>query len=177
VVWAVSKTCQTDNLGELLLDGDRADMDVATEFDTFGLLVTAEPHFMVHAPSRFVVLELKEAHSKVRYAGFTGIYNFTRQSLAGLKEANEDVENGLQQAITALRLAQRAGAQEFAPREFDQAQRALDSIVANAHSAPTQLKSTDAEVRNAVRLAVEAETLAHDRALAGSPASRFDFCR
>jgi len=128
---------------------------------------------MVRAPSNFVVLELEEAGAKVQYDAFTGVYNFKRDSLSGLKEADGDVENGVQQALTAIRLAQRANAAEFAPQEFDEAQRALDSIVAISNGTATGSKRTDAMARDAVRLAVEAENIARARALAGIPGSRF----
>src|SRR5437764_12422127 len=32
-------------------------LDVTTPLQTFALIVTAEPHFLVHVPSRMVVLE------------------------------------------------------------------------------------------------------------------------
>jgi hypothetical protein len=173
VVWLVAENGQTDNVGELLLNGDQAEVDFAIELSTFGILVTAEPHFMVRAPSHFVVMEFKDANQKVQYEGFTGVYNFKRDSLAGLKEAKGDVRSGVQQALTALRLAQKANAPEFAPEEFDEAKRAFDSIVVITNHGTAGSKNEDEKARDAVRLAVDAETVARQRALAGMPRSGF----
>src|SRR5213079_1411147 len=45
------------NLGEVLLDGDHSKMQVTTDLQTFGLVVTAEPYFGVTQPSDVVVME------------------------------------------------------------------------------------------------------------------------
>lgn len=72
VVWAVTPEGLTDNLGELrphknpyvnvwLLDKIpqprrwEGMLETATRFRTFGLVVTAEPHFLVQSPSRRVI--------------------------------------------------------------------------------------------------------------------------
>src|SRR2546430_11736163 len=60
VLWAISPDGHVDNLGEIKRSGSGlidSKIDVTTPLQTFALLVTAEPHFLVHAPSRMVVLE------------------------------------------------------------------------------------------------------------------------
>src|ERR1041385_2485333 len=60
VLWAISPEGRADNLGELKRSGSQfvnSKVDVTTTFETFALIVTAEPHFMVRSPSRMVVLE------------------------------------------------------------------------------------------------------------------------
>lgn len=57
VMWAITPEGRPENLGEVMLDGDRARLQAATELQTFGILVTAEPYYAVSQPSDMVVLE------------------------------------------------------------------------------------------------------------------------
>ena len=60
VLWAISPDGNVDNLGEIKRSGSAivdSKIDVTTPLQTFALIVTAEPHFLVRAPSRMVVLE------------------------------------------------------------------------------------------------------------------------
>jgi len=58
VLWAVSPEGQTDRLGEIITNANNeGKLDVSTSFQTFGLLVTAEPYFAVSKPSPVVVME------------------------------------------------------------------------------------------------------------------------
>jgi len=57
VLWAITPEGRTANLGEVVLQGDHADLLSTTDLQTFGLLVTAEPYFSVTRPSDVVVAE------------------------------------------------------------------------------------------------------------------------
>ncbi|HEV2762879.1 MAG TPA: hypothetical protein VGV38_07790, partial [Pyrinomonadaceae bacterium] len=60
VLWAVSPEGRTDNLGEIKRGGSflvNSKLDATTPLQTFAMIVTAEPHFLVRGPSRMVVLE------------------------------------------------------------------------------------------------------------------------
>src|SRR5437773_3958697 len=60
VLWAISPDGHVDNLGEIKRSGSGlvdSKIDVTTPLQTFALIVTAEPHFLVHSPSRMVVME------------------------------------------------------------------------------------------------------------------------
>src|SRR5271170_2134566 len=58
VLWAVTPQGRPKNLGEVLLNGgDNSHMEVTTDLQTFGLIVTAEPYFAVTQPSDMVVME------------------------------------------------------------------------------------------------------------------------
>ena len=46
VLWVVSPEGQVDNAGEFILQGNRSKLNVSTPLTTFGLFVTAEPHFL-----------------------------------------------------------------------------------------------------------------------------------
>jgi outer membrane protein OmpA-like peptidoglycan-associated protein len=58
VLWAITPEGRPVNLGEVLLDGNnRGVLDVSTDLQAFGLIVTAEPYFAVTQPSNVVVVE------------------------------------------------------------------------------------------------------------------------
>ncbi|MGI8786119.1 MAG: OmpA family protein, partial [Acidobacteriota bacterium] len=57
VMWAVTPEGRATNLGEMLLNGTESKLNVTTELQAFGLIVTAEPHFGVTRPSNQVVME------------------------------------------------------------------------------------------------------------------------
>jgi outer membrane protein OmpA-like peptidoglycan-associated protein len=58
VLWAISPEGRPVNLGEVLLDGaGNSKLDVTSDLQSFGLIVTAEPYFAVTQPSDVVVME------------------------------------------------------------------------------------------------------------------------
>src|ERR1700682_1491081 len=57
VLWAITPEGRPKNLGEVLLNGTNSKMEVTTDFQTFGLIVTADPYFAVTQPSDVVVME------------------------------------------------------------------------------------------------------------------------
>ena len=61
VLWAVSPQGRPVNLGEVTLDHGNAHLKAATDLQTFGMIVTAEPYFAVTAPGNMVVMESSPA--------------------------------------------------------------------------------------------------------------------
>jgi outer membrane protein OmpA-like peptidoglycan-associated protein len=57
VMWAITPEGRAMNLGEVLLNGTNSKLNVTTELQSFGLIVTAEPYFAVTQPSDVVVME------------------------------------------------------------------------------------------------------------------------
>src|SRR5262249_31759165 len=57
VMWAVTPEGRATNLGEVILNGTESKLNVTTELQAFGLIVTAEPYFAVSQPSDVVVME------------------------------------------------------------------------------------------------------------------------
>ena len=57
VLWAITPEGRATNLGEVVLQGDHADLLSTTDLQSFGLIVTAEPYFAVTQPSDVVVAE------------------------------------------------------------------------------------------------------------------------
>ncbi len=170
VLWIASPEGHVDNAGEFILEGNRSKLNVSTPLETFGMFVTAEPHFLVRTPSRFVVLEntrptrdiapLKT--SQIEYRGYEGVYNYSQETLVQDPEAKGEVRVELRQARTAVELAERAGAAEFAPQELARAREAL-SRTGDALEARSGRTVVSESGREAVRLAVEAQKLAEER--------------
>ena len=57
VLWAISSDGRPQNLGELELSGNKANLDVSSGFQSFGMIVTAEPYYSVSEPSDVIVLQ------------------------------------------------------------------------------------------------------------------------
>jgi outer membrane protein OmpA-like peptidoglycan-associated protein len=171
VLWIVSPEGQVDNVGELILQGNRSKLDVSTPFETFGMMVSAEPHFLVSLPSRFVVLENTEPTvnigplkvSELRYRGHQGIYRFDNESLTEVAEAKGEQRTHIESARAAVALAERAGASQFAPAELSKAREALDAAerrYREGTSGPNEMLVA----HEVIRLAVDAEQAAVRRA-------------
>jgi outer membrane protein OmpA-like peptidoglycan-associated protein len=56
VLWSVSPDGRASNLGALTLKGTSASISASTRLSTFGLAVTAEPHYAVTIPSDVAIL-------------------------------------------------------------------------------------------------------------------------
>lgn len=171
-LWAVTPEGHVDNVGEFILRGNDSRLHVSTPHQTFAMFVTAEPHFMTRVPSRFVVLETTEpknnltgqmlSSSTIKYRGFEGVYNSSQETLTGEPRAKGEVRSDVRQAIVSVRLAERAGAKEFAAAELAKARTALEKTLeaSEANVDPKQLMVLGHET---VRLAVEAQKLAEER--------------
>src|SRR6266498_1638323 len=58
LLWAISPDGRVDNLGEIKRGGStfvNSKLDATTPLQTFAVMVTAEPHFLMKVPSRMVV--------------------------------------------------------------------------------------------------------------------------
>jgi outer membrane protein OmpA-like peptidoglycan-associated protein len=171
VLWVVSPEGQIQNVGELLLDGDHSKSEASTNLGTFAMFVTAEPHYLVTKPSRFVVLETSgtdpdlKNHAQlatIQYRGFEGAYNYERETLDKTKGAKGPVQSEVKQAYTAIQLAERAGADEFAKAELDKARQGLEATLALSQQRKDD-KALNARAREVVRLAASAQKTAEER--------------
>jgi hypothetical protein len=171
VLWVAPPIGPAENLGEITLDGDHGSAHGSTTALRFAVLVTAEPHYLVSAPSAFVILDNKPiAHSRgFWYPVVQGVYNFERTTLDDTKEASGRVHTEVRQAFTAVRLAQRSDAANMAKAELAKAERALDETLQLSHERAAWPRIA-AQARETVRLAVAAQRLANDRAFQGARA-------
>src|SRR6266705_5486820 len=130
VLWAISPNGQVDNLGEIKRSGNSiidSKIDVTTPLQTFALIVTAEPHFLIKVPSRMVVLEnlppreIRDAQvetSRIQYIGNTSDY-FRDSSVPTIAASDyRDIPPALLGARQAVNLARYAGAERDAPNEL-----------------------------------------------------------
>ena len=172
VIWVVSPEGQVDNVGEIVLHNDNRKQTVTTTQQTFAMFVTAEPHFLVKSPSRFVVLETVRPSnnltdqmlktSTIKYRGFEGLYNYGQETLVGEPEAKGEIRSDVKQAMVSVRLAERAGAKEFAAAELAKAREALDKTL-EASEANIDARQLMVMGHETVRLAVAAQTLAEEK--------------
>lgn len=173
VLWAVSPEGQMNNLGEFILQGNRSKLNVTTPQQTFGLFITAEPHFLIQYPSRFLVLENTRPvgqqadlvrTTQIEYRGYLGVYEFDRDSLGTVPEAKSEVRTELRQARTAIQLAERAQAQQYALEKLTQARVSLQQAEQMVQSKATRTTIANME-KAAIRAAYEAQLQAEEGAI------------
>ena len=168
VLWAVSPEGRADNLGEIKRSGSmfiNTKVDVTTPLQTFALLVTAEPHFLVRSPSRLVVLEnlpprdpgdAQVSTIPVQYIGNQSDY-FRDPRVPDL--ADRDLlrtPTSLLGARQAVALARYAGAEREAAGELGEAKSALEQAE-NAWRLGQAEAEIDTLARRSISLAVKAE--------------------
>lgn len=174
VLWAISPEGRADNLGEIKRSGSfiiNSKVDVTTPLQTFAMIVTAEPHFLVRGPSRMVVLEnlpprnpgdADVASVNVQYIGNTSDY-FNEQRVPEVADSDYiKTPVSLLGARQSINLARYLGAQRDAPAELKEA----EDLLSQAESA-WRLRQAEEEVdalaRRATSLGARAEEVAESR--------------
>jgi len=178
VLWAITPEGRATNLGELQVSGDDGELNVTTELQSFGLIVTAEPYFAVSQPSDVVVMEnifRKEGTFKDRTVGAVeaidakyellkrGTY-LMNQSPAQFKgeEIKPGVPLDLAEARNAVNLARLAGADRFAAETLAKAQGLLNEAEA-ADKARRNRNAIMMPARQAAQTAEDARLIALQR--------------
>jgi len=126
VVWAISPEGILDNLGELELKGMKGEFAATTRFTQFGVLITAEPHYMVDRPSSVVAYRSQSPSTDIRRKTVpieVGAYDYSQ-----LKPVPAAVNNFVTQARVAFQIAQAAGAERLATTDFRNAQAVIGSL-------------------------------------------------
>jgi outer membrane protein OmpA-like peptidoglycan-associated protein len=175
VLWAITPEGRADNLGEIKRSNLNAlvssKLDVTTPYQTFALIVTAEPHFAVRTPSRMVVLEnlppvaadngsvADVTTVNVNYIGNSSDY-FRDARVPEIPEPEfQKMPPSLLGARQAVALAQYAGAERDAPNELKDAQYALEQAeLAFRSKLPNE--EVDTLARKAIVLGAKAEDAA-----------------
>src|SRR6266568_714492 len=138
VLWAITPEGRPKNLGEVVLNGStNSKLDVTTELQAFGLIVTAEPYFAVTMPSDVVVMEnmirtdtvgkIEEIDAKFellprgQYTANVSPADLRKRAIADPKRPLEVLE-----ARNAVQISQWAGADRYASDTFQKAVRLLD---------------------------------------------------
>jgi len=173
VLWAITPEGKPNNLGELLLDGDKSKLTATTNLQTFGMIVTAEPYFAVSMPSDVVVLEnVVRADTVGTAEQVTANYELMQRGgyTYDMSKAREPITNfspkvplEVYEARNAISIAQSAGAETLAPDAYQKALSSLaqaDSLVAKK----SDKKLVIAAARDAVQTAADARAIALKRA-------------
>ena len=165
VMWAVTPEGRATNLGEVLLNGTKSKLNVSTELQAFGLIVTAEPHFAVTRPSNLVVMEntlRKETQGKIELVQAKyellerGQYSaaVVDRSLLVPFRLDSKVPLELYEAQNAVRIAQWSGADRYAGETYQKAVNQLRQA--------ENFQAQKAEKKNIVMAAREAAQTAED---------------
>jgi outer membrane protein OmpA-like peptidoglycan-associated protein len=143
VLWAITPDGRPHALGEVIPNsGNKASLRVTTDFQAFGLMITAEPYSAVHQPSDVVVAEnavredttgkIEEVNARYELLP-RGHYTWQVSDALKAEVANAPKVSmhkyealvELYQAQNALAIARNAHADQYAPNTFGKAQQLL----------------------------------------------------
>src|SRR6185369_3918243 len=136
VLWAITPEGRAANLGEVLLNATSSKLNVTTEMQSFGMIVTAEPYFAVTQPSDVVVMEnvirqdtkgaVEEVDAKYELLQ-RGQYTLNVNP-ADIKPIRLDpkVPLELYEARNAVQIARWAGAEKYAAETMQKAVKSLE---------------------------------------------------
>ena len=163
VLWAITPEGRATNLGEVQVDDKDARIQVTTELQAFGLILTAEPYYAVTQPSDVVVME------NIVRAGTVGTSEviqakydlLNRGSYLMSQDASQlkrkPLEPGapldLAEARNAVALARIAGADRYAGETFTKAA----ALLATAETARERKRGANAIMMPARQAAQTAE--------------------
>jgi len=169
VLWAITPEGRTSNLGEILRSGTSGKLNVTTELQSFGLVVTAEPYFAVSRPSDVVVMEnivRPDTVGKIELidAKYELLQRGQYEHLANVLDlkVNRKMPLELYEARNAIQIARTSGADRFATETFQKAEASLRQAEQDrAHNAGA--KSVTTAARHAVQTAEDARAIAVKR--------------
>lgn len=169
VLWAITPEGRTSNLGEILLNGTKSKLNVTTELQVFGLVVTAEPYFSVTRPSDLIVMEnVVRADTKGKIEEIDAKYELLQrgqyQRLANplALKLDRKVPLELYEARNAVQIARAVGADRFAAETFQKAEKSLAQ--AEAYQArKAGKKPVTMTAREAVQTAEDSRAIAVKR--------------
>jgi outer membrane protein OmpA-like peptidoglycan-associated protein len=144
VLWAITPEGRPENLGEVLPTGgkDKMQMQVTTNLQAFGLIITAEPYFAVTMPSDLVVMQNVQENRTTGViesvnAHYTllprGAYAQTAGRKSVLHPIGRDGRSPLEiyEAENAVQIAEAGGAAKYAPDSLATAKTALENAEAS----------------------------------------------
>jgi flagellar motor protein MotB len=173
VLWAITPAGQVDNLGEFRLSGGSARLKAATPQQTFAMIVTAEPHYLVKLPSRMVVLEnlaptsknVQVQASQIYFTGDSGKY-YTDTNVPTIAERDYNkTPMELLQARRAVQIARLADGEHHDPADYNQAVSLLNQAE-DAFRRGAKVYDVGRIAREAITVAVRTRDIAEERALA-----------
>jgi outer membrane protein OmpA-like peptidoglycan-associated protein len=169
VLWAITPEGRTANLGEILLNGTKSKLDVTTELQVFGLVVTAEPYYAVTRPSDLIVMEnvvrpdtkgkIEEIDAKYELLQ-RGQYQRLSNPLA--LKIDQKLPLELYEARNAVQIARSVGAEHFATETFQKAEKGLSQSEAYQERKAGR-KPVAMAAREAVQMAEDSRAIAVKR--------------
>jgi outer membrane protein OmpA-like peptidoglycan-associated protein len=169
VLWAITPEGRTSNLGEVLLNGTKSKLNVSTDLQVFGLVVTAEPYYSVTRPSDLIVMEnvvradtrgkVEEIDAKYELLE-RGQYKRLANPLA--LKLDQKVPLELYEARNAVQIARAMGADRYATETFQKAEKSLAQAEAY-HNRKAGTKPVTMTAREAVQTAEDARAIAVKR--------------
>jgi outer membrane protein OmpA-like peptidoglycan-associated protein len=169
VLWAITPEGRAANLGEILLNGTKSKLNVTTELQVFGLVVTAEPYYAVTRPSDLIVMEnVVRADTKGKIEAIEAKYELLQRGQyqrltnpLALKLDNK-LPLELYEARNAVQIARAVGADRFAADTFLKAEKSLAQ--AEAYQArKAGRKPVTMTAREAVQTAEDSRAIAVKR--------------
>ncbi|HXG90629.1 MAG TPA: OmpA family protein [Vicinamibacterales bacterium] len=171
VMWAVTPEGRATNLGEVLLNGTESKLNVTTELQAFGLIVTAEPYFAVSQPSDVVVMEnvvrrdtrgavdVVEAKYELLKRG-TYLMETDARDLP-IRRLDPAVPLEIYEAQNAVYFARIAGADEYATETYDRARTLLAR--AESYQVNNQRRPAIMTARESAQASEDARLIALER--------------
>ncbi len=171
VLWAITPEGRADNLGELLLAGQKSKVDVTEQLQAFALIVTAEPYFAVSQPSEVVVMEnvvrpdtagqVEEIDAKFDLLQ-RGQYETTVQAGYEPPAVSSGVPLSLLEARNAVQIVKAAGAERYAAESYQKAAQLLQSAETGL-TQKKEKKAIETAAREAVQTAEDARIITMKR--------------
>ena len=170
VLWAITPEGRATNLGEVVLEGDHANLLSTTELQSFGLIVTAEPYFAVTQPSDVVVAEnfvrndttgtIEQVDAKFELLQ-RGQYTLQHSDY---RPPKVDPKGPLQlgEAQNAVEIARLSGAEKYAADTFQKAVtdlRNAEDFLNHSH----ERKRSETNAREATQMAEDARIITYRR--------------
>jgi len=169
VLWAIAPEGQADNLAELPIK-NKINIDVTTNFQTFGLIITAEPHSAVKLPSPVIVADntLRRGTeggiqtSTIEYTGDPGTF-YAASSSEPLLNADYNTPLLILGARRSVEIARRAGARHYAEIELRDAEVKLASLEQTWPERRKDQEKYSGAAHDVMRIAENARTQAVER--------------
>src|SRR5712692_2950035 len=173
VLWAITPEGRPINLGEVLLDeNNRGVLDVTTDLQAFGMIVTAEPYFAVTQPSDAVVLgNFVRSDTKGIVEQVNAKYELLKRGQYTVNVPPSELQPirlerikplDLFEARNAIRIAQWVGADRDAADSYSKARALLDDAERIQLKDPGS-KPVSTAARGAVQAAEDARLIALQR--------------
>jgi outer membrane protein OmpA-like peptidoglycan-associated protein len=168
VMWAISPEGRASNLGEVLLNGTKSKLNVSSDLQAFGMIVTAEPYFAVTQPSDVVVMEnivrndtkgsVEEIDAKYELLQRGQyVFNVDRSRIKSFDVTDAKTPIELYEARNAVQIARWTGADKYATDSFQKAESLLKQ--SEDYYIRKQKKPTSMMAREAVQTAEDARII------------------